>query len=398
MTHARRPQGERWAAVLTCLLLVAGLASCASRAKSDASLTNILVFSRTAGFRHASIPAGISAIQELGRANGVTVTATEDAGQFTAENLRRFQAVVWLSTTGDVLDDAQQAAFESYIRGGGGYVGIHAAADTEYGWPWYGGLVGAWFADHPAIQQATLRVEDTSSPATAHLGSTWNRTDEWYNFRTNPRPDVRVLLSLDETSYAGGTMRGDHPITWCHDYDGGRSFYTALGHTDESWADPAFRQLVWGGIRIAAGAVAADCRPTGADAPTLTVALRAAANDRWVVAENAGAAPLIANRTAVGRWEQFDVQFVGVDAIALRSKANGALVCAEAAGAAPLIANRTAAGPWETFDLIHHPDGAVSLLAHANGRYVAAENAGGAPLIANRTAIGQWETFGLQRL
>jgi type 1 glutamine amidotransferase len=395
MTPAQRSPDRRLAVVVTCLLLLAGSVSCAARPQPGAAPKEILVFSKTAGFRHASIPAGIATIQQLGRDDGVAVTATEDAGAFTVDNLRRFQAVVWLSTTGDVLDPVQQAAFETYVRDGGGYVGVHAAADTEYGWPWYGNLVGAWFADHPAIQEATVRVEDATNPATGHLGSSWIDTDEWYNFRTNPRPNVRVLLSADETSYSGGTMRGDHPITWCRDYDGGRSFYTALGHSDENWADTAFRQLVWGGIQIASGSVIADCRPTGTGAPSLTVALHAFANDRLVVAENAGAAPLIANRTAAGPWERFDVQFVGVDAITLRSRANGKYVCAEAAGGAPLIANRGAAGAWETFDLVHHDDGTVGLRARANGRYVVAENAGAAALIANRPAIGQWERFGL---
>lgn len=219
------------------------------------SLTSILVFSKTAGYRHSSIPVGIAAITELGRANGVAVTATEDAAAFTAESLARYQAVVWLSTTGDVLDGRQQAAFQAYLQDGGGYVGVHAAADTEDGWPWYGGLVGARFADHPEIQPARVRTEDRTAPATAHLRDQWSVTDEWYNFRTYPRGAVRVLQSLDETSYTGGTM-GDHPITWYHDYSGGRAFYTGLGHTEAIWADVDFRTLVWGGIQLAAGSAA----------------------------------------------------------------------------------------------------------------------------------------------
>ncbi|MEU8268493.1 ThuA domain-containing protein [Sphaerisporangium sp. NPDC049002] len=229
-------------------------------AASAAPLTKILVFSKTAGFRHSSIPNGIAAIQRLGAAGGFTVVATEDAAAFTTANLAQYQAVVWLSTTGDVLNAAQQTAFQSYIAAGGGYVGIHAAADTEYDWPWYGGLVGAWFSSHPATQQATVRVEDRSNVSTSHLAPTWTRTDEWYNYRTNPRANVKVLASLDETSYTGGTM-GDHPITWCQNYGGGRSWYTGLGHTEESYADPAFTTMVLGGIQVAAGAKPADCRP-----------------------------------------------------------------------------------------------------------------------------------------
>ncbi|GAA2319432.1 lectin [Nonomuraea roseoviolacea subsp. roseoviolacea] len=227
---------------------------------AHAAAFKVLVFSKTAGFRHDSIPNGIQAIRDLGTADGFAVDATEDANAFSTANLAQYRAVVFLSTTGDVLNDTQQAAFQTYVDGGGGYVGVHAAADTEYTWPYYGQLMGAWFNNHPAIQQATVRTEDRAHAATAHLGATWSRTDEWYNYRTNPRPNVRVLQSLDEGSYSGGTM-GDHPITWCHPQSSGRAFYTGLGHTQESYADPNFRALLLGGIRYAAKATNADCRP-----------------------------------------------------------------------------------------------------------------------------------------
>ncbi|GAB7039002.1 hypothetical protein JCM9533A_28520 [Catenuloplanes niger JCM 9533] len=222
---------------------------------------DVLVFSRTAGFRHDSIPAGVQAIRDLGEGGGFTVTATEDPGVFTAAELDRYEAVVFLSTTGDVLDAGQQTAFEQYVRGGHGYVGVHAAADTEYDWPFYGELVGAYFASHPAVQPAVVRTEDRAHPATAHLPQAWTRTDEWYDYRTNPRATAHVLSTLDESTYTGGTMGADHPIAWCKTLDGGRSFYTGGGHTPESFADPAFRQHLLGGIRYAAGAARADCRP-----------------------------------------------------------------------------------------------------------------------------------------
>ncbi|WP_149549464.1 lectin [Streptomyces marokkonensis] len=221
----------------------------------------ILVFSRTAGFRHSSIDEGITALRDLGTANNFTVTATEDPAAFTTANLAQYRTVVFLSTTGDVLGPAQQTAFEQYMGAGGGYVGIHAAADTEYDWPFYEGLAGALFQSHPAIQPATVKVEDRAHDATAHLGRTWQRTDEWYNYRTNPRTTAHVLASLDESSYSGGTMSGDHPIAWCKDYAGGRAFYTGGGHTEESYADPVFRRHLLGGIRWAAGTTRADCRP-----------------------------------------------------------------------------------------------------------------------------------------
>ncbi|RKN45305.1 ThuA domain-containing protein [Micromonospora endolithica] len=245
----------------TTVLAVLALTTPATPASAADAPYDVLVFSKTAGFRHDAIPAGIQAIRDLGAANSFTVTATEDAGQFTTTNLARFEAVIFLNTTGDVLNSSQQTAFESYVNGGGGYVGVHSASDTEYDWPFYGNLVGAYFSSHPAIQQATVKVENRAHPGTAHLPQNWTRTDEWYNFRSNPRSTARVLATLDESSYSGGSMGGDHPITWCKTVSGGRSFYTAGGHTQASYAEPAFRAHLLGGIRYAAGRARADCRP-----------------------------------------------------------------------------------------------------------------------------------------
>jgi cytochrome c len=187
------------------------------------------------------------------------VDDTEDAGHFiTDATLAEYKVVVFLSTTGDVLDQEQKAAFERYIRAGGGFVGIHSASDTEYHWTWYGRLIGTWFASHPQIQHATIRIEDSNHPSTKGLPASWERIDEWYNFRTNPRSVVHVLASLDESTYSGGAMGGDHPIAWCQNVDGGRSWYTAMGHTKESYAEPRFRLHLLGGIESAAG-VAGDC-------------------------------------------------------------------------------------------------------------------------------------------
>lgn len=218
---------------------------------------SLLVFSRTLGYRHASIPVAIEALANLAETEGWEFAASEEASVFSDAGLAPYNVLVMLSPTGDILDAEQQAAFERYIRAGNGYVGIHAASDTEFDWPWYGELVGAFFNEHPDIQEATLIVEDRAHPATAHLSETWVRTDEWYGFVTNPRPDVTVLISIDEGSYAPGEseMDGDHPIAWYHEYDGGRSFYTALGHTSESYSEPDFMAHVKGGIEWAAGAV-----------------------------------------------------------------------------------------------------------------------------------------------
>jgi type 1 glutamine amidotransferase len=246
-------------AVVGAALLLGCVSGPAASQPGDSA--RVLVFSKTAGFRHDSIPEGVATVKQLGAAEGFTVDATENAGAFTDRNLRRYDAVVFLSTTGDVLNASQQRAFEGYIHRGGAYVGIHAAADTEYDWEFYGGLAGAYFQSHPAIQPATVEVEDHAHPATSALPRAWERTDEWYNYRSNPRERAHVLASLDESSYTGGTMNGDHPIAWCQNYQGGRAFYTGGGHTKESFAEPAFRQHLLGGIRWAVGEAQADCRP-----------------------------------------------------------------------------------------------------------------------------------------
>ena len=219
---------------------------------------DVLVFSKTAVFRHSSIDDGIAAIQALGAANDFGVVATEDAAAFNAANLANFDAVIFLSTTGDILNATQQAAFEQYIQGGGGWAGVHSAADTEYGWAWYGELMGAYFQSHPVIQQATVVVADGVHPSTQGLPERWVRTDEWYNYQTNPRGDVHVLATLNESTYSGGANGFDHPISWYHDYDGGRAWYTGLGHTDASYTEPLFLQHLLGGIQYAAGQVPSD--------------------------------------------------------------------------------------------------------------------------------------------
>ncbi len=212
----------------------------------------VLLFSKTTGFRHDAIGAATAALTALGTEGGYVADATEDATRFSAAGLASYQVVVFLLTTGDVLNNGQQAAFEAWVRAGGGYLGVHSASDTEYDWPFYGELVGAYFADHPPIQPATVKVERTDHPATATLPATWARTDEWYNFRTNPRPQVIVLATLDETTYTGGTMGADHPIAWAHERLGGRALYTAMGHAAEAYDEPRFRQFLAGALRWAA--------------------------------------------------------------------------------------------------------------------------------------------------
>jgi type 1 glutamine amidotransferase len=209
---------------------------------------SILVFTKTDGFRHASIPDGVSVIKELASENGVTVLHTEDAEYFQTDSLTEFNAVIFLSTTGDILNQQQQKAFEEFIQNGGGFVGIHSATDTEYDWPWYGEMVGAYFDSHPQVQEATISVVNNDHPATSSLPNTWTRTDEWYNFK-DINPAINVLLNLEESSYNGGENGEDHPIAWYHEFEGGRVFYTGGGHTVESYSETLFREHLWGGIK-----------------------------------------------------------------------------------------------------------------------------------------------------
>lgn len=238
--------------LLLFVLLSSIVASCSIGKRKGQP--RILLFTKTAGFRHSSIPVAVGAIQKLGEKNGFRVDTTEDASLFNEDSLRNYSAVVFLNATGDVLDAYQQADFERYIQAGGGFVGIHAAADCEYGWPWYGKLVGAYFKSHPRIQNAKLKVTDKGHESTRHLTDAWERQDEWYNFKQVPTDSqVRVLLRIDETTYEGGENGADHPMAWYHDYDGGRAFYTALGHTDESYSEQAYLDHILGGIRYAIG-------------------------------------------------------------------------------------------------------------------------------------------------
>ncbi|WPP50206.1 ThuA domain-containing protein [Catalinimonas niigatensis] len=216
----------------------------------------VLVFSKTNGFRHESIEPGIEAIQKLGQENNFSVDTSEDSTVFTQDNLSDYAAVVFLNTTGDILNEEQQSAMEQYIQNGGGYVGIHSAADTEYEWPWYGKLVGAYFDGHPGnpnVREATLHVVDANHPSTKPLPKDWVHSDEWYNYKDINTEQNKDLIMLDETTYEGGTNGDYHPISWYKDFDGGRAFYTGSGHTDESFTDSMFLQHLMGGLNYAMG-------------------------------------------------------------------------------------------------------------------------------------------------
>ncbi|WP_171111076.1 MULTISPECIES: ThuA domain-containing protein [unclassified Streptomyces] len=211
-------------------------------------LPRLLVFTRTTAYRHDSIPAAVAALRALG---DFDVRHTEEPADLEIP-LDGYAAVVFLSTSGEVLTAPGRERLAAYVEAGGGFVGVHAAACTEYEWPYYGELLGARFDRHPAYQPGKAVVEDRDHPATRHLPAVWDFTDEWYDFRSNPRGMVRVLVSADESSYQGGGMGDDHPLAWCREKGDGRVFYTALGHASEAYADPGFRAHLRGGIRWAA--------------------------------------------------------------------------------------------------------------------------------------------------
>lgn len=208
---------------------------------------NVLVFTKTEGYRHESIEVGVQTIMELGRENDFKVTHTENAEAFSNENLKQFNLVIFLNTTGNVLNEDQEKAFKNYINNGGSFMGIHSASDTEYEWPWYGKLVGAYFLSHPKQSTATIKRIVKNHIATKHLPKKWIRFDEWYNFKSISK-NIHALLTLDESTYEGGKNGDFHPVAWYQEFDGGRSFYTGLGHTIESYTEPMFRKHLLGGI------------------------------------------------------------------------------------------------------------------------------------------------------
>jgi len=234
---------KRLSVIFKELLLLSIVLITFSFTKNRAGKARVLVFSKTAGYHHESIANGNVAIQKLGSQNNFDVDTTTNAAMFNDDVLKKYAAVVFLSTTGDVLNNNQQAAFERYIQAGGGYMGIHAAADCEYDWGWYGRLAGGYFLSHPGIhdtfpniQEGVLNIVDPNNAATKHLPKEWKRRDEFYSYK-KLNPDTKVIMTIDEKTYHGGQNGDNHPMAWYHEYDGGRAFYTAVGHTKESFSD-----------------------------------------------------------------------------------------------------------------------------------------------------------------
>jgi type 1 glutamine amidotransferase len=249
-----------WATVLP----TTGVSADVPESKTTAPF-RVLVFSKTLGYRHSSITNGITALRELGAQNGFTTDATEDSGVFTEQNLARYAAVVFLSATGDVLNPGQESALRSYVLGGGGFMAIHGAVfgplACEDQWTWYGEMFCCAFTNHSRVVAATVRLEDEAHASNAGLPSAWTRTDEWYNFTGTPRGCAHILATVDESTYTGGTMGGDHPIAWCRPVGRGRLWYTAMGHTESGFEEPLFRKHLLGGILVAAGKIPVELSP-----------------------------------------------------------------------------------------------------------------------------------------
>lgn len=234
------------------IFIISVIAFLAFGCNTNSSAQRVLVFSKTAGFRHSSIEDGKAMFMKLGPEKGFQVDTTEDASVFTEDQLKAYNLVVFLSTTGDILDRLQQNELERYMKAGGNWMGIHAAADAEYDWPWYNELCGAYFLDHPKRQTATIQVVDPQHQSAAHLGSQWTRFDEWYNYKSI-KSGLNPVLRVDESSYEGGKNGDNHMIAWYRNFENGRSFYTGVGHTKESYTDPIFIQHIWGGVQYSLG-------------------------------------------------------------------------------------------------------------------------------------------------
>ena len=225
---------------------------------------NALVFTKTDGYHHVSVNEGIDALRWLAKRNDFTLDWHEDANRvFNDQALAKYDVVIFLMTTEDILNDEQQEAFKKFIQSGKGFVGIHTASDTEYDWPWYNELVGRMFYIHPHRQTALIKVEDSNFPGMQLMPEIRWWTDEWYEFGEEKSDNLNYLITVDESTYdvnakwearpdreerVAKGMDGYHPVAWYHEFDGGRSFYTAMGHMAETYKDPIFLEHIYGGI------------------------------------------------------------------------------------------------------------------------------------------------------
>jgi len=233
---------------LLCLMLIASRAPSLQAQEKP----RVLVYVKVTGYAHASIPDGIKAVEKIAAENNFIADTTSKNTDFTEDNLKRYAAIVFISTNANTLDTAQRIEFERYIEAGGGFMGIHGASTGGKGWPWYVKLVGAQFVSHPEPKEGVLHVENADNESTRQYPDHMTWKDEWYNF-TNIQSGLNLLLFVDEDSYVGGINGRKHPIAWYHDFDGGRSFYTALGHFSYHYTDVLFVKHIEGGLKYAMG-------------------------------------------------------------------------------------------------------------------------------------------------
>ncbi|MBI9073268.1 MAG: TonB family protein [Melioribacteraceae bacterium] len=213
---------------------------------------NVLVFHKTGEYKHESIDAGLDCLDEIADKYCFSIYQTDNSDEINDENLSSFDVVLFLNTSGNILDEKEKNALENYIKKGGGFVGIHGASATEDDWEWYGKLIGAHFDDHPVIQEATINVINKEHPSTKHLPQKWIWSDEWYNWKTELDKKAEVLLTVDESTYKGGKHKEFHPVAWCQEFEGSRSWYTSLGHSEACYSDSLYISHLAGGIIWAA--------------------------------------------------------------------------------------------------------------------------------------------------
>ncbi len=235
------------------LILVFTLLNIGATTNANRDTIEVLIYTKAAGFVHESRVNGAEAIKKFSADYPINVSHSEDSTIFRWPQLNKYNVIVFLSTSKNVLDDEGREALKHFVQSGKGFVGIHSASATEYDWPWFGELVGAYFDKHPKVQEAIINVKDSTHISTKHLPKKWLWKDEWYNWHSLPGSDVIVLLTVDETTYEGGKHGDYHPVAWCREFDGGRSWYTALGHLNESYEDENFTKHILGGIIWAAG-------------------------------------------------------------------------------------------------------------------------------------------------
>jgi len=241
------------------LLAVALLASLVSGAVSiRAESPKVLIYTRNGptadgkkGFVHDNIAACTAMLQQLGKDNGFATDVSDKPEVFTDANLKQYRVIIFANSNNEAFaTEEQKVAFQKFIRSGGGFVGIHSACGSERKWPWFWSLLGGTFVRHPKFQPFTINVVDRDHPSTKHLGATWKWADEFYYIKEMPK-DLHILLEGDLSTLTDSQKpkdRATQPLAWCHEFEGGRSWYTSLAHKKEDYSKPDLQKHILGGI------------------------------------------------------------------------------------------------------------------------------------------------------